>query len=123
MEGVPAFGTAYAALGSTLGAWLLTSGTYISRIGTVVLSRFLLDLRRAAFRPTISSGLRADSFSRTSDIVASQSELHFNSNVLGALGGSLSLDSGDDDEVPESSDEVSEQIDADMVAPESSSIG
>ena len=35
----------------------------------------------------------------------------------------MSLDSGDDDEVPESSDEVSEQIDADMVAPESSSIG
>ncbi|KAH9932629.1 uncharacterized protein B0H18DRAFT_986745 [Fomitopsis serialis] len=65
---------------------------------TVVLSRFILNLRRAALRLTIENGPgRGSTSSSASDPLVSISELQFNSRILGSLGGSLAFGSSDDD--------------------------
>ena len=93
-------------------------GAHSSRLETIVLSRFLLNLRRAALRLTISPGPWNNTFSDTTDTVASLSELQFNSQVIGSLGGSLAFGPSDDySEETEISSISSGQVD--MVALES----
>ena len=93
----------------------LTSVTYASRLETIVLSHFLLDLRHTALRPIINGSAHDNSFSETLNTASLPSELRFNSHVLRDLGGSLSIGSDDDVE-----DELSEQIGEDIDRPESS---
>ncbi|KZT63118.1 hypothetical protein DAEQUDRAFT_770902 [Daedalea quercina L-15889] len=76
---------------------------------TVVLSRFLLDLRQAALRLTINPGpgrIRNTS-SSSSGSIASLTEIQFNSHILGSLGGSLAFGFSNDG-YPESTDESTE---------------
>ncbi|TFY64156.1 hypothetical protein EVJ58_g2801 [Rhodofomes roseus] len=65
---------------------------------TVVLSRFLLDLRRTALRLSVAAGPRAgESSTSASGSLIDLSELRFNSRILGSLGGSLALGSSDEE--------------------------
>ena len=86
----------------------MISDAHALRFSTIVLSRFLLDLRRTALRLTVNHSTRNNSFSETLNTASSPSELRFNSHVLGDLGGSLSFGSNDDGEVVESPGGVSE---------------
>lgn len=115
------FVTSYAMIYSLLIILLLTSDTYTSRLVTIVLSRLLLNLRRTALQPTISPWARNNTFSEASHSSESQSDLHFNSHVLGHLGGLLSFEVDDSIEVTtEGPNTVSGQMDLDMVVLEGS---
>ena len=91
--------------------------THTSRLETIVLSRFLLDLRCTAVRLTINHRTRNDTLLEGSNTTSSPSELRFNSHVLGGLGGSLSFVPDDEVEVTEDPDEVTEQTNEDIDIP------
>ena len=110
MESISPVVPAYAVLNSLPLVLLLTSVTYASRLATIVLSHFLLDLRHTATRLTINHSTHNNSLLETSNVASSPSELHFGSHVLGDLGGSLSFGSDNDVEIAEGPDEVSEEI-------------
>ena len=88
---------------------------HTSRLETIVLSRFLLNLRRTAIRLTINHRTRNNTLSEVSNTTSSLSELRFNSHVLEDLGGSLSFHSDDDIEVAEVPEGILEQTDSDIV--------
>ena len=95
--------------------------THTSRLETIVLSRFLFNLRRTAVRLTINHRTKNNTLSEVSNTASSPSELRFNSHVLEDLGGSLSFHSDDDDiEVAEVPEDILEQTGSDIVVLESS---
>ena len=117
MYGSTIFVIAYAALAGLSLVPLLTSDKYTSRLSTIVLSRFLLNLRRTALRPTINHSTCNNLFSQSLHSASLPSELCFNPHVLGDFGGSLSFDSDEDIEVAEDPDRVSEQTSEDIDTP------
>ena len=120
MNGFTPVSVAYAALASLSLVPLLTYDTYTSRLSTIALSRFLLDLRRTALRLTLDHRTSGHSFSENSNVDSTRSELRFNPHVLDDLGGPLSFDSDDEIEVAEGPDVISEHVDSNMVAQEGS---
>ena len=120
MNSISIVGTAYAALASLSLVLLLTSAKYTSRLSTIALSRFLLDLRRTALRLTLDHRTSGHSFSENSNVDSTRSELRFNPHVLDDLGGPLSFDSDDEIEVAEGPDVISEHVDSNMVAQQGS---
>ncbi|KAH9932619.1 uncharacterized protein B0H18DRAFT_1115847 [Fomitopsis serialis] len=95
----------FAAIGQYVTVFAGVSGFTFALV-TVVLSRFILNLRRAALRLTVEKHPgRGTNSTSASGPLSSISELQFNSRILGSLGGSLAFGSSDDDDKTGSADE------------------